>query len=109
MNPIDSGLGRLKNGNRSGDFRCAPRCGARTRRNTSCACPALKGKSRCRLHGGLSTGPRTPEGLARSRRARWIHGKRSEAARTERAAYRALLEEFADLVRHLDQVEEIPS
>ena len=29
---------------------------------------------RCRLHGGLSTGPRTPEGLARSRRARWTHG-----------------------------------
>ena len=29
---------------------------------------------RCRIHGGASTGPRTREGLARSRRARWKHG-----------------------------------
>jgi hypothetical protein len=29
---------------------------------------------RCRVHGGLSTGPRTPEGLERSRRANWKHG-----------------------------------
>jgi len=29
---------------------------------------------RCKFHGGLSTGPRTPGGLARSRRARWKHG-----------------------------------
>jgi hypothetical protein len=35
---------------------------------------------RCRLHGGLSTGPRTPEGLQRSRRARWVHGERSAEA-----------------------------
>jgi hypothetical protein len=32
------------------------------------------------MHGGLSTGPKTPEGLERSRRARWKHGKRSRAA-----------------------------
>jgi len=31
---------------------------------------------RCRLHGGESTGPRTPAGLERSRRARWRHGGR---------------------------------
>jgi hypothetical protein len=29
---------------------------------------------RCRLHGRKSTGPRTPEGLERSRRARLVHG-----------------------------------
>ncbi len=29
---------------------------------------------RCKLHGGKSTGPRTPEGLERSRRANWKHG-----------------------------------
>ena len=26
------------------------------------------------MHGGASTGPRTPEGLAHGRRARWKHG-----------------------------------
>jgi len=29
---------------------------------------------RCKLHSGKSTGPRTVEGLERSRRANWKHG-----------------------------------
>jgi hypothetical protein len=29
---------------------------------------------RCRMHGGLSTGPRTREGLARLTQARTVHG-----------------------------------
>ena len=35
-------------------FELAPRCGARTKRNKGLPCqnPAVKGKSRCRLHGG---------------------------------------------------------
>ena len=32
------------------------RCLAKTRRSTSCQKAALKGKTRCRLHGGKSTG-----------------------------------------------------
>jgi hypothetical protein len=39
-----------------------------------------------RMHGGTSTGPRTPEGLARSKRAAWKHGRYSAetlAARRE--------------------------
>ena len=43
--------------------------------------PAIKGKRRCRMHGGASTGPRTAEGLERSRRARWLHGRYSREAR----------------------------
>ncbi len=39
-----------------------------------CQAPALRGKLRCRLHGGRSTGPRTPEGLAKIRTARTVHG-----------------------------------
>ena len=34
----------------------APRCGARTRGGTPCQRPALRGRKRCRLHGGLSPG-----------------------------------------------------
>ena len=41
-------------------------CGARNRFGKPCANYPLKGKVRCRFHGGASTGPRTPEGLARS-------------------------------------------
>ena len=39
---------------------------------------------RCRMHGGLSTGPRTAEGLARSRRANWKHGHYSADAKAAR-------------------------
>lgn len=41
-------------------------CGARTRRGTPCKRKDLYGSGRCPLHGGLSTGPRTPAGKARS-------------------------------------------
>lgn len=62
----------------------APRCGAMTRAGTPCERPALQGRTRCALHGGKSTGPRTAEGLERSRRANWKHGLYSAEARTER-------------------------
>lgn len=32
--------------------RAAPRCGASTRSGGSCRAPAVKGKKRCRMHGG---------------------------------------------------------
>lgn len=46
---------------------------------------------RCWVHGGPSTGPRTPEGLARSRRARWVHGERSAEAIAEHKRLAALI------------------
>ena len=55
------------------------RCGAKTRKGTSCQKPPLTGKARCRLHGGLSTGPKTPEGKARIAAAQRKHGRRSRA------------------------------
>ncbi|WP_424139993.1 HGGxSTG domain-containing protein [Roseomonas chloroacetimidivorans] len=51
----------------------AKRCFAKTRSGGRCQSPAMP-NGRCRMHGGLSTGPRTAEGLERSRRARHIHG-----------------------------------
>jgi hypothetical protein len=65
--------GRLRNGAEPGDFLAAPRCGAHTRAGGCCRQPAMA-NGRCRLHGGLSTGPRTAEGRARCARARRIHG-----------------------------------
>jgi hypothetical protein len=40
-------------------------CGAKTRRGTPCRALCLPGRTRCRHHGGTSTGPRTAEGKAR--------------------------------------------
>jgi glucans biosynthesis protein len=39
----------------------APRCGARTRAGGSCRAPAVKGKRRCRMHGGAA-GSGAPRG-----------------------------------------------
>lgn len=50
-----------------------------------CQLPALPGKKRCRLHGGLSTGPKTPEGKAISSANSLKDGKFSKAARDRRA------------------------
>jgi hypothetical protein len=72
----------LRNANPSGDFSKAARCGAKTRRGTLCQCPAMK-NGRCRLHGGLSTGPKTEEGIERIRRAVTKHGGYSVAAQAE--------------------------
>lgn len=50
-----------------------PKCGAKTRAGGKCQARAVWNKAkdkpkngRCRLHGGLSTGPKTPEGRIRS-------------------------------------------
>jgi hypothetical protein len=73
--------GWLKNGNPPGDLSNAARCGAKTRKKVPCQGPAMA-NSRCRMHGGASTGPRTPSGLERSRLARWRHGVYSSQMRT---------------------------
>jgi hypothetical protein len=68
---------------RLGLANASPRSGARTRRGGSCQGAAMK-NGRCRMHGGASTGPRTPEGLERSRKANWKHGRYSAEALTTR-------------------------
>ena len=54
------------------------KCSAKTRRGTACQKPPIRGKKRCRLHGGASTGPRTEQGKARVAAAHFKHGKRSK-------------------------------
>jgi hypothetical protein len=56
-------------------------CGAKTRAGTPCKNPAVTGKQRCRLHGGLSTGARTPEGRAKLRALHWKHGRATTEAK----------------------------
>lgn len=89
--------GTLKNGNPSGDFSKAPRCGARNRRGNDCQCPAMA-NGRCRLHGGLSTGAKTPEGIERIRRAVIKHGRYSARAKAEGASYRQFMQEARKII-----------
>jgi hypothetical protein len=93
-------LGWLKNGNIPGDPSAAPRCGAETRKGTPCHGPAMK-NGRCRMHGGTSTGPRTPEGLARSRRGNWKHGLYSAETKAAIELYRQLLRESKGLLQRV--------
>ena len=51
------------------------RCDARTRSGGLCRKYPIAGKRRCRLHGGLSTGPKTREGKARIAAAQLKHGR----------------------------------
>ena len=58
-------------------------CGARTRAGYPCRGipvyrPASKpGRARCRLHGGKSTGPKTPDGRARIAASNRRRGRKS--------------------------------
>jgi hypothetical protein len=95
--PHEPRRGWLKHGNPPGDFSVAERCGAKNRRGKPCQCPAMP-NGRCRLHGGLSTGPKTAQGIERIRRARWKHGwyaeARVEAARAARKRAKQLSREW---------------
>jgi len=63
------------------------RCGARTRSGASCRSPAVKGKKRCRMHGGAH-GSGAPKGNHNALR----HGTYSKAAIAQRAGIRALFD-----------------
>jgi len=60
-------------------------CGARTKRfgGRPCLCQPVKGKRRCKYHGGLSTGPKTPEGRELCRQAvlrRWARWRKENTS-----------------------------
>ena len=65
-------------------------CGAKTRAGTPCKNPAVRGKARCRMHGGKSTGAKTPEGRAKLRALHLKHGRATTEAK-EQAKRRAAL------------------
>jgi hypothetical protein len=98
--------GWLKNGNPPGDPSKAARCGAKTRRGTACRSPAMA-NGRCRMHGGCSTGPRTPEGLARSQRANWKNGRYSASAKAKRKAFREQWRWCREYIRMLSWVDKL--
>ena len=103
MNPMqrEKKVILLRNGNPQGNPMNAPRCGAKTRSGTPCKAPAMA-NGRCRMHGGKSTGPRTPKGLERSRKANLKHGLYSAEVIEECKLMRQLLRSSRET---LEQVE----
>lgn len=71
---------------------CCLQCNAKSKRTQrQCRAPAAKGKTKCRFHGGKSTGPKTKEGRQRCAQARTIHGQETGSIRKERSLASARL------------------
>jgi hypothetical protein len=74
----------------------SPRCGAKTRSGGSCRSPAVRGKRRCRMHGG-APGSGAPKGNQNARRQGLFTG----SAIAERKQVQALLGEARELLRKM--------
>ena len=73
-------------------------CQAMSKRTRlQCKAPAIKGKSVCRTHGGLSSGPKTEQGRQRCAEAKTIHGNETRAKRAERSRKSAELHRLVNL------------
>jgi hypothetical protein len=70
-----------RNGDTAPAWRWRTRCGARCRDGSHCRRPKLAGRTRCRAHGGASSGPRTAAGRTRSARNSTTHGAYESPAR----------------------------
>jgi len=75
----------------------SPRCGARTRRGVVCRSPAVRGKKRCRMHGG-APGSGAPRANQNARK----HGQFTRSAIEERRRIGALIGEVRKLLKEMN-------
>lgn len=73
------------------------RCGATTRSGKLCQAPAVKGKRRCRMHGG-SAGSGAPKG----NRNALTHGLTTREMVEQRKAVNALLRRSRNILEEID-------
>ena len=74
----------------------SPRCGATVRSGGSCRSPAVRGKRRCRMHGGAPESG-APKGNRNARK----HGLFTRDAIAERRQIQALLGEARKLLQEM--------
>lgn len=74
----------------------SPRCGAKTRRGTSCMSPAVSGKKRCRMHGG-AIGSGAPKGNQNALK----HGYYTAEAKAGRTGLRNFITDTEKLIEEL--------
>ena len=75
----------------------APRCGARTRSGRPCRQAAVRGRARCRMHGGAK-GSGGPSG---ARNGNFKHGLWTPEGRRNRREARAKIREVQRILRKL--------
>ena len=73
------------------------RCGAKTRRDGACRSPAVRGKKRCRMHGGAQ-GSGAPRANQNARK----HGLFTRSAIEERRRIGALIGEVQELLKEMN-------
>jgi len=80
----------------TGPMRASRRCGAKTRSGEACRAPAMRGKRRCRKHGGAK-GSGAPERNQNARK----HGRFTGDVVAERKQIQALLGEARKLLQEM--------
>ncbi len=76
------------------NFQNIPRCGAKTRSGKPCKSPCVKGKRRCRMHGG-AIGSGAPKGNKNA----WKHGRRSAAAIAQRKETSHIIRQMREIIK----------
>ena len=78
-------------------------CGAKTRSGRACKNHPVRGKKRCRMHGGASTGPRTSKGRARIAAIHYKHGKRRRSVVAEQKRRNEEAKKIQWEIEHIEQ------
>lgn len=74
----------------------SPRCGAKTRKGTPCMAPAIRGRKRCRKHGG-ATGSGAPKGNKNAYKHGMYTAKALEEAKELRKLFRSMKNNLEEL------------
>jgi hypothetical protein len=80
----------------TGPMRASRRCGAKTRSGRACRAPAMRGKRRCRMHGGAKK-----SGAPRGNRNASKHGLFTRGAIGERKRIQILLGNARKLLQEM--------
>ena len=81
----------------TGPMLSSPRCGAKTRSGKSCMSPVVRGKARCRMHGGAAG-----SGAPRGNKNALKNGRSTRKSIEERRQLRALLRHARDLIQQIE-------
>jgi len=93
MGPIESTMVLA-----GGRIRCT-RCTAKAKGSQAqCRKPAMRGKTKCRTHGGASTGPRMKAGKEAIRKIHWKHGEATQAARADSSELSCKMQQLEDIM-----------
>ena len=79
-----------------GPMRQSLRCGAKTRKGSPCAAPAVSGKARCRMHGGAAG-----TGAPRGNQNALTHGDYTAEARAMREHISQLIRESRKIIEQI--------